>query len=188
MVQPVQRRGRIEHQAGLQALFADQANGAIHMFAGFRMKADDAGAGLGKIGDDPIYRLDHQMHINGCSDPVFTQRLADQGADGQVRHVVVVHHVEMHPVSAGREHFRSVLAQPGEIGRQDGGGNDWTLHGNTPARQAEHASSLCSPVRQKADTHRAHGMPPAIRIGPPTRSEQALPMIQELHAEGRRSG
>src|SRR5690606_8726366 len=54
---------------------------------------------------------------------VLAQRLADQWADREVRHVVVVHHVEMHEVGAGRDHRVHLLAQPREIRGQDRGSN-----------------------------------------------------------------
>ena len=52
---------------------------------------------------------------------------------------MAVHHVDMDPVRPGRVDRAHLLAQPGEIRRQDGGGNaDRLLHGRilTPARVA----------------------------------------------------
>ncbi len=46
-------------------------------------------------------------------------RLADQRADGQVGHIMVVHHVEVDPVGAGGDDVGHFLAQPGEIGGQN---------------------------------------------------------------------
>ena len=41
------------------------------MFGGLWMKGDVSGARLGKIGDDAIHRLHHQMHIDIRCNAVF---------------------------------------------------------------------------------------------------------------------
>ena len=62
------------------------------------MKGNDVGAGFGKVRDNAINRFNHQMHIDdathagGC----FAYGFANQWAYGQVRHVVIVHHIKMH--------------------------------------------------------------------------------------------
>jgi hypothetical protein len=55
--------------------------------------------------------------------------LADQRADGQVRHVVVVHDVEVDDIRAGSQYIVDFLAEPGEVGGQDGRG-DTVSHGS----------------------------------------------------------
>jgi hypothetical protein len=57
----------------------------------------------------------------GRGDAVLAQRLADHRADGQVRHVVVVHHVEVHPVGAGCSTAVDFLAELAKLAdRMDG--------------------------------------------------------------------
>ena len=51
------------------------------------------------------------------------ERLADHRAEGQVRHVMVVHHVEVDPVGAGGDHVGHLVAQAREVGGQDGRGD-----------------------------------------------------------------
>ena len=51
------------------------------------------------------------------------QRLDHHWADGEVGHEVTVHHVDMNPVGARRRHRLDLLAEGGEVGRQDGGRN-----------------------------------------------------------------
>jgi hypothetical protein len=41
---------------------------------------------------------------------------ADERADGQVGHVMVVHHVEVNPVGAGADDLHHFFAEPGEVG------------------------------------------------------------------------
>src|SRR3546814_2292167 len=72
--------------------------------SGLGMEADVGGAGPGEVGDDAVDRLDHQVHVDRRGHPVLAQRLAHQWADGEVGHVVVVHHVEVHPVGRSEEH------------------------------------------------------------------------------------
>ena len=95
-----QRRGRVEHQSGLAALLADQRQRAVHVAAGLRVEADVVGAGLGEHGHQLVHRLDHEVHVDGHRH-VRADRRTDHRADGQVGHVVVVHHVEVDPVGAG---------------------------------------------------------------------------------------
>jgi hypothetical protein len=45
----------------------------------------------------------------GACDPVLAQRRAHERTDGQVRHVVIVHHIEVHQVRAGGEHGFDLL-------------------------------------------------------------------------------
>ena len=58
------------------------------------------GAGLGEIRHDAVHRLHHQVHVERrlAERP---DRLAHHRPDGEVGHVVVVHHVEVHQVGAG---------------------------------------------------------------------------------------
>jgi len=64
------------------------------------------------------------MHVDGGGHAIFAQRFADHRADGEIRHVVVVHHVEVHPIGARREDFRSVFTEPREISGKDARGDD----------------------------------------------------------------
>ncbi|MNN56325.1 hypothetical protein D3C81_1712470 [compost metagenome] len=93
------------------------------------MEGDVAGAGLDEVADDPIDRLDHQVGVDRRADAVLAQGAADHRADGQVGHVVVVHHVEVDDVGAGGENLVDLLAQAGEIGGEDRRGDGERLHG-----------------------------------------------------------
>jgi hypothetical protein len=61
---------------------------------------------------------------------MLAQGLAHQGADGQVGHIVVVHDIEMDDVGASGQHIIDFLAQLGEVGGQDGGGDKISGHGS----------------------------------------------------------
>ena len=60
------------------------------------------------------------MHIDRCLDAALAQRRADQRTDGQVRHVVIVHHIEVNHVGTGGKYGLDFLAEPGEVRREDG--------------------------------------------------------------------
>jgi hypothetical protein len=113
-LQHVQRRGRVEHQAGLAALGLDQLQRAVDVRAGVGVEADQVGAGLGRRPGQRIDRLHHQVHVDRHRCRVLAQRLADHRAEGQVGHVMVVHHVEVDPVGAGGDDVAHLLAQAGE--------------------------------------------------------------------------
>jgi hypothetical protein len=49
--------------------------------------------------------------------------LADHRAKGEVGHVMVVHHVKMHPVGTGSDDVFDLVAQTGKVGGQNGGGD-----------------------------------------------------------------
>jgi hypothetical protein len=83
------------------------------------VKADEGGTRLREVGHQPVHRLDHEVHVDRRRDAMLAQRLADQRPDREVRDVVVVHHVEVDPVGAGREHGLALCAEAREIRGQD---------------------------------------------------------------------
>jgi hypothetical protein len=99
------------------------------MLAGLGVEGDIGRAGLGEVRDDPVDRPHHEMHVDVGLDAVLAQRLADQRADGEIRDVVIVHDIEVHDVGAGLQDLVDLLAEPGEIRRQDGRGNLEISHG-----------------------------------------------------------
>ena len=92
------------------------------MAARFRVKGNVGRASFNKVADDAIDRFHHQMHIDGRGHAVFAQRLADHGANRQVRHIVVVHHIEVNDVGASGEHGIDFGAKAGKVRRKDGRG------------------------------------------------------------------
>ncbi len=53
------------------------------------------------------------MHINRCINAVFAQSLADQRANRQIRHKMIVHDVEMHDIGTSIEHGANIFAKAG---------------------------------------------------------------------------
>ena len=98
------------------------------MGGGVGVKADQVGTGLGEQSRQGVDRLHHQVHIDGhghtrCSFGMWFQGLTDHGAEGQVGYIVVVHHVEVNPVSTSGDDVFHLVAQTGKVGGQDGGGD-----------------------------------------------------------------
>ena len=80
------------------------------------MEGNNTGAGLGKLRHQAIYRLNHQMHIDGRGNTIVTQRLTHHRPDRQIRHIVIVHHIKVHYVSTGGQYLVHIFAQTGKIG------------------------------------------------------------------------
>ncbi len=87
------------------------------------MEGDVAGTGLGEVTDHAVDRRDHQVGIDLGADAVITQRLAHHRPDGQVGHVMIVHHVEVDDIGPGGQHILDLLPQAGEVSGQDRRGN-----------------------------------------------------------------
>jgi hypothetical protein len=81
------------------------------------MERDQVGPGARELRDDAVDGLDHQVHVDRDRD-VRTNRRAHQRPRAQVRHVVVVHHVEVNQVRAGRLDRSHLFAEAREISRE----------------------------------------------------------------------
>ena len=69
---------------------------------------------------------------------MLTESLAHARADGEVGHVVVVHDVEVDNVSAGSDHVVDLLAELGEVGREDRRSDEEVLvHSGIPCLKAQ---------------------------------------------------
>jgi hypothetical protein len=132
VAQAVERHVRIEDEAGAASGTADCGQGTRDVGARFRVKADERRAGFGKPADQDIGRLDHQMRVDADIDAfaveVSSERLADWRPDRQIRHVVIVHDVEVDQVGAGLDDGTHLFAETGEIGGQNRRRNPVGVH------------------------------------------------------------
>ncbi len=158
MLQPAQGCGGVKHQAGLAAFVTDQLQGSIHVLAGLGMKGDVAGPGPRKVGNNPIYRFYHQVHIDIGRNTMLAQGLTDQGSDSEVWNVVIVHHIEMNQFRARGKHSLHFLAQAGEIGGKYRWSNNRSLFHNrvTPCKavaetQGERLTGISTQVMANID-------------------------------------
>jgi hypothetical protein len=71
-----------------------------------------------------VARLDHQVAVEGLVD-MRAQRRDELRPEGDVRHEMSVHHVEVDPVGAGRRDVAHFLAELREVSRQNRGRDDY---------------------------------------------------------------
>ena len=100
----------------------------MNVRASLGMDGDDIGTCCGEGFEKAIDRGDHQVDVEGLGG-VRAQRLHDSRADGEVRHEMPVHHVDVDPVRPGGIDSADFLAQPCEIGREDRRGDERECHG-----------------------------------------------------------
>ena len=98
------------------------------MLRGIGMKRDVGGPCLGKHLNQRIDGLHHQMHIDRRGHTVIAERLAYHGPHCEVRHIVIIHNIEMHHVGTSREHSVDLFAQTRKVSCQNGGRNEVVRH------------------------------------------------------------
>ena len=114
---------RVENHAGLLAQCSDGLERPMQVRACFRMDADDVCACLGEGLEVGIDRGDHQMHVEHLPG-VGAQGFDHVWTDGDVRHEMAVHHVDVDPVGAGGVDGADLLAELGEVRGENGGGDE----------------------------------------------------------------
>ena len=122
-----QRGGGVEHESRLAPAVLDELEAAIDVVGRLGVEGDVGCAGVYEVVDGGVNGGHHEVHVDGGRDAVVAQGLADHGADGQVGNVVVVHDIEVDDVGAGLEHVVDLLAETGEVGGEDGGGDEVVL-------------------------------------------------------------
>ncbi|MPL73717.1 hypothetical protein SDC9_19523 [bioreactor metagenome] len=109
---------RVDRETRLAARAADRLQRAVNMRPGLEMGRDHIGAGLGEGVDIGIDRGDHQVHVHHRLD-MRPDRLHQRRAEGQVRHEMPIHHVDMDPIGTLRFDRADLLPEVGEIGREN---------------------------------------------------------------------
>ena len=71
---------------------------AVEMGAGFGVNGDDIGSGIGKRLEVGVRGRDHQMDIEYLF-AVSAYGFDDRRTEGDVRHEVAVHHIQVNPVA-----------------------------------------------------------------------------------------
>ena len=103
----------------LAAQFFDLVYRPMQVGTGLHMNRQVVSSRGAKVGQVAFRRFYHQVHIQReTRDPA--QRLHHQGTDGQIGHIVAVHHVHVDIVGASILRLGYLLTQPGEIRGQDG--------------------------------------------------------------------
>ncbi len=101
---------------------ADRLEGAEHVLGGFHLDGDDVGSGEGKLGNEALGFVDHQVHVDDRARLMHHRRQGfdDDRADGYIRDELAVHDIDMDVFRAGFERLRDLIPQPKEIGGQNG--------------------------------------------------------------------
>ena len=84
---------------------------------------DAVGARLDEVLHLALGPLDHQVHVDDRAGGVdlLRERLHGVRAEGDRRHEVAVHHIDVNHACPGSEHLRHLRAEPREVRRQDRG-------------------------------------------------------------------
>jgi len=92
--QQIDARGRIDDYGWLHAMLCNQVQRAMQMTTCLVMDADPVRARFGKIGDQCVGILDHQMAIQR-QPRCFAQRAHHRRANRDVGHEMTIHHIYM---------------------------------------------------------------------------------------------
>ena len=122
------RRRRIEGDPGLLAERPDRLQRAVEMRPGLGVDGQAIGAGGGEIGEIGIDRRDHQMHVEGLGRDM-PDRLHHLRTEGNIRHEMAVHDIDVDDVAASRHDVADRFAEPREIAGENGGEDFQRAHG-----------------------------------------------------------
>src|SRR5690606_32695806 len=113
----------------------------VRVARSFRVEGDDIGAGLGELRDNGVHRFDHQVDVDRRRG-VGADCFAHHGADRQIRHVMVVHYIEVDPVSAGIHDIADFFSKAGEIGGKQAGRDTDVWQGHGQRNQKRNAATM----------------------------------------------
>ncbi len=122
MLDALRRRAGIERYPCHLAGGLDRLNGPVDMRPRLDMGGDHIGPRLGIGLDIGIDGRDHQVHVHEGRN-MRAKGFDRGGAEGQVRHEMPVHHIDMDPIGALGFDRADLGAEIGEIGRENRGGN-----------------------------------------------------------------
>ena len=171
VVEPLDAGCGLDGDTGAGADLPQPPGEADRIGGRLEMEGDGCRAELGIAGGPPVGIRDHEVHIqrNGARglDPLDHLR-----AEGEVRHEVVVHHVDVHEVGGGDAADFGLHVH--EVGGQDAGvdadavGHQSTLRGarGVPPRCPCDARRLRSAAAQQRDRHGVG----AVAVGPQLRA------------------
>ena len=120
LIESMDRRGRVYDYSGLASVRCNQVKGTIEMDAGFLVDGDPISPGFGKCGDEVIRSLNHEMAIERNFRD-FAKRGYDEGADGDVRDEMTIHHVHMENGGSPFDGGLDLRAEASEVSRKDRG-------------------------------------------------------------------
>ncbi len=84
------------------------------MWSGFGMDGDDVRTSIGKCLDIGIHWRNHEMNIHDGFD-MGPKGLHHSWANGDVGHIMAIHHIHMNPIAASFFNRPNLFTKPGEI-------------------------------------------------------------------------
>ena len=136
----VRRRAGVKRDPRLHSRAPNGLKRPVGVRPGLDMRSQDIGTSLGISVDIGVDRRDHEMDVhNGLH--MRAERFDGGRAEGEVRHEMPVHHVDMHPVRALRFDRADFLAEIGEVGGQDRRGD---LDGAVESHGGPHVRFPCT--------------------------------------------
>ena len=117
----VDRRSRVDHDAGVAARVADHLQRVVDVRRRLGVHGDHVGAGLRERLDLPLGPLDHQVAVEDPAARVdeVADRLDDQRPDRDRRDEVPVHHVDVDHLRAGVHHELDLLGELREVAGEE---------------------------------------------------------------------
>ena len=87
------------------------------MVRGFWVECNVGSTRFGEHFDHIVYGFNHEMDVDFGSDIVFSEGLADEGADGEIGDIVVVHNIEVDDICTCIKDRTDFITQAGKVGR-----------------------------------------------------------------------
>ena len=109
-------RSGIQGDPGLDALGMDLLQAAVQVFRCFGMNHDLVRPGLGEILDIRFGMFHHEMAVKEQFRHLADFR-DDRRAEGQVRHEIAIHDVDVYPVGPAGFDFTDFIPQAGKVCR-----------------------------------------------------------------------
>merc|ERR1719163_1990927 len=115
----------VEHDTRLASEVLDLVDGAVEVDGGraLRVHGDDVRASLGEVRDAELGLDDHEVGVENLVGD-GAERVDDEGTDGDVGDEATVHDIDVDPLRAGLIDSLDLFAEGGEVGGEDGGGDD----------------------------------------------------------------
>ena len=117
------------HQADVEPRLAHGLERVVDVRSGLPVHDDRVGPGAREVLDPALGALDHEVDVERAAAVVhqIPERVDDQRPDRDGRHEVAIHHVHVNHTRAGVHHCLHLVAQTGEVGRQDGWRDPYVL-------------------------------------------------------------
>ena len=129
-----QRRGRVEGHTSPRAQLLDALHGTVKVHARLHVDGDDVRPRPDEVFQVAVGLLNHQVNVQQHAPAAGNglQGLDNERPNGNVGDEVAVHHVHVQPLHPGVNGLVHLLAQAGEVSRQNGRRQFHLCHAASP--------------------------------------------------------